>query len=328
MTTITVTIWHNVAVDGQGHHTGMLEGYQPGDPMVRVFTYQADPAGGPEEIAEEAFAICNGHPRDAWGTDLAHRYYERELRSLSKGDVVVAGEVALAVASVGWIPVRGGLHEVRNRRVRHPPAPTAQPRLRGRDKSRPAPAGRNGAMTEKQTVTVAGVHVTVQAADGVLTVTIGRFDPAASGLLRVHPRFGTASAGVYIADETGDTAHRPDHRWFFDLYPGPCGATESMRLCDGCFTAATGLLAECDDGCPQDLDHTGLCLRASPAECQWCGTPGRLREISRADVGHLLPAVGEEHEGLWFLHFADGRRGPYPSAQAAWDDWHASPPAA
>ena len=83
MTTITVTIWHNVAVDGQGHHTGMLEGYQPGDPMVRVFTYQTDPAGGPEEIAEEAFAICNGHPRDARGTDLAHRYYERELRSLS-----------------------------------------------------------------------------------------------------------------------------------------------------------------------------------------------------------------------------------------------------
>jgi hypothetical protein len=42
---ITVTIWHNVAVDGQGRPTGMLEGYQPGDPVVRVFTYQADPAG-------------------------------------------------------------------------------------------------------------------------------------------------------------------------------------------------------------------------------------------------------------------------------------------
>jgi len=62
MTTITVTIWHNVAVDGQGHHTRMLEGYQPGDPVVRVFTYQAALAGSPEEIAEEAFAICNGHP--------------------------------------------------------------------------------------------------------------------------------------------------------------------------------------------------------------------------------------------------------------------------
>jgi hypothetical protein len=183
-------------------------------------------------------------------------------------------------------------------------------------------------MTEKQTVTVAGVPVTVQAADGVLTVTIGRSGPAASGLLRVHPRFGTASVGVNIAGETGDTAHRPEHRWFSGLYPGPCGATESIRLCDGCFTAATGLLAECDDLCPQDPGHTGLCLRASPAECQWCGTLGRLREVSRADVGHLFPAVGEEDEGLWFLHFADGRRGPYPSAQAAWDDWHASPPAA
>jgi hypothetical protein len=28
-------------------------------------------------------AICNGHPRDAHGTDLARRYYQRELRSLS-----------------------------------------------------------------------------------------------------------------------------------------------------------------------------------------------------------------------------------------------------
>jgi hypothetical protein len=58
---ITVTIWHNVALDGQGHHTGMLKGYQPGDPVVRVFTYQADSAGrAPEEIAEEAFAIYAG----------------------------------------------------------------------------------------------------------------------------------------------------------------------------------------------------------------------------------------------------------------------------
>jgi magnesium chelatase family protein len=31
----------------------------------------------------------------------------------SKGDVVVIGEVALAVAGVGWTPVRGGLNEVR-----------------------------------------------------------------------------------------------------------------------------------------------------------------------------------------------------------------------
>jgi hypothetical protein len=32
---ITVTIWHNVAVDGQGRPTGILDGYQPGDTLVR-----------------------------------------------------------------------------------------------------------------------------------------------------------------------------------------------------------------------------------------------------------------------------------------------------
>ena len=111
---ITVTIFHNVARDGDGRPTGMLDGYQPGDPMVRVFTYQAGPAGrAPEDIAEEAFAICNGHPADADGADLARRYYDRELRSLSKGDVVAIGEIGLAVAGVGWTPVRGGLNEVR-----------------------------------------------------------------------------------------------------------------------------------------------------------------------------------------------------------------------
>jgi hypothetical protein len=84
MTTITVTIWHNVARDQHDRPTGMLAGYHPGDPAVRVFTYQADPAGRtPEQIAEEAFAICNGHPHDAHGEDLTRRYCQRELRSLS-----------------------------------------------------------------------------------------------------------------------------------------------------------------------------------------------------------------------------------------------------
>jgi hypothetical protein len=49
----------------------MLDGCQPGDPIVRVFTYQAVPVGSPEEIAEEAFATCSDHPRDACGEELA-----------------------------------------------------------------------------------------------------------------------------------------------------------------------------------------------------------------------------------------------------------------
>ena len=39
----------------------MLDGYQPGDPVVRVFAYQADPAGrAPEQIADEAYATYAG----------------------------------------------------------------------------------------------------------------------------------------------------------------------------------------------------------------------------------------------------------------------------
>ena len=38
-----------------------------------------------------------------------------------------------------------------------------------------------------ETVSVAGVPVTIQASDGMVTITIGRFDPAVTGgLLRIH----------------------------------------------------------------------------------------------------------------------------------------------
>jgi hypothetical protein len=113
---ITVAIWHNVAHDAEGRHTAMLDGYQPGDPVVAVFTYQADPAGRTaEQIADEAFDIFNDHPRDPDGADLACAYYQRRLRSLSVGDLAGVGDILLAVASVGWEPVTGPLTEVRTR---------------------------------------------------------------------------------------------------------------------------------------------------------------------------------------------------------------------
>lgn len=102
------------------------------------------------------------------------------------------------------------------------------------------------------------------------------------------------------------------------------GSPQALQLCDGCYQAATGLLAECEDGCFQDLDHTGLCLRDGPDDCQWCGNQDRLRDVPRPGIVHLLPTAGEEDQGLWHLHFTDGAQGPYPSQQAAWDDWHAS----
>jgi len=60
----------------------MLDGYQPGDPMVAVFTYQGNPAGRTaEQIADEAFDTFNDHPRDLNGADLACTYYGRTLLS-------------------------------------------------------------------------------------------------------------------------------------------------------------------------------------------------------------------------------------------------------
>jgi hypothetical protein len=115
MTAITISIWHNVRTDPDGRHPAMLDGYIPGDPMVRVFTYQTQPRGRtPGQIAEDAFAAFNGHPTDAEGVTLAGEYYGRRLRSLSAGDAVVTGDVALAAGRpAGWTPVSGDLNESR-----------------------------------------------------------------------------------------------------------------------------------------------------------------------------------------------------------------------
>ena len=89
---ITVTIWHNVTHDAAGRHTGPL-GFTPGDQMVKVFTYQAEPRGRPPgEIAEHAFAAFNGAPPDDEAAGLARQYGARALRSVSVGDLVVVGE--------------------------------------------------------------------------------------------------------------------------------------------------------------------------------------------------------------------------------------------
>jgi hypothetical protein len=168
-------------------------------------------------------------------------------------------------------------------------------------------------VNEKKTVTVAGVLVTVTVVGRELAVQVGRFDPqAAAGRLRVSSLSGTAAVAVYVVGEGG-----PDgagERWVAGLYPAPPGAAEQLLLlCDGCFQAATGLLAGCQDGCPHgDPGHDGLCLRDGPSECRWCGTQGRLREVPRAGVERRLSMVGEEGEGLWWLHFTGGSQGPFP----------------
>jgi hypothetical protein len=172
--------------------------------------------------------------------------------------------------------------------------------------------------------TVAGVPVDVSHSDGVLTITVGRFDPASAGRLRrTHPRL-TARLGLSIAGENGQTALRPGQRLLFDLYPEPPGGTGTLLLCDGCYRAATGLEEGCEDGCRKEPGHNGHCLHGWEEDCQWCGGRARLREVPRAGVERRLPAVGEADGGMWHLHFTDGAHGPFPSARDAWEYWHAN----
>lgn len=121
------------------------------------------------------------------------------------------------------------------------------------------------------------------------------------------------------------------------LVPDPCldedwdgteffgdAADGTLLLCDGCFACGTCLLAECADGCAEPLDHDGKCLHEGPPECQWRALPGRLRAVSRADVDGLLPWPGQDGDGLWFLHWDDRYKGPFPSSDAALQDRHAA----
>ena len=81
---------------------------------------------------------------------------------------------------------------------------------------------------------------------------------------------------MYVAGE--GEPDRAGERCAAGLYPAPASAAEQLLLCDGCFQAATGLLAGCQDGCPHGgPGHDGLCLRDDPSECQWCGTQGLCR---------------------------------------------------
>lgn len=98
-----------------------------------------------------------------------------------------------------------------------------------------------------------------------------------------------------------------------------------MNLCDGCFQAATGLHAVCQDGCCKPLDHEGLCLEPEPcqADCTWCGQADRLTAVDLENLDlATMPTVGEEDEGCWYLHWPSESQGPYASADAAWDAWH------
>lgn len=113
-----VTVYHNVARNEAGHHLG-FDGYQPGQPLVPVFAYDLGllDGGMPELllVAEAAFEAFNADPDMLAGSqrDLASRYRDRRLRSLSVGDVLRVGDTALACDPVGFREVPAELNEVR-----------------------------------------------------------------------------------------------------------------------------------------------------------------------------------------------------------------------
>jgi hypothetical protein len=118
---IKVALLHNVARDDAGHHLSSWIGYQPGDPLVRVFEFDVpavefgdhDPSMA-DRIAGFAFDVANGYRfnNDPQGQRLAEQYQARGLRNLVKGDVIVIGHVPLACRSYDWAPLLGELNEV------------------------------------------------------------------------------------------------------------------------------------------------------------------------------------------------------------------------
>lgn len=117
----------------------------------------------------------------------------------------------------------------------------------------------------------------------------------------------------------------------------------TILLCDPCYQGATGLMPECEDGCDAPLEHEGLC-QPEPAHqgtrcagsdcsdrshlwetdtCAWCGQSDRLHEVPREpELIAKLPTVGEEDEGVWWLHWPKDEMGPFASAQDAWLAWY------
>ena len=134
MTSVTVSIWHNVARDQARRHTARWTGSPPATRWCASSPTSHAARRSPEAIAEDAFALANGHPRDDETARLSRLYYQRRLRSLSVGDVVCVGEVALAVS-------RPASCEAGQRPwPRSAPASTAPARSRSR--SAPRAAGR------------------------------------------------------------------------------------------------------------------------------------------------------------------------------------------
>lgn len=103
---VTISVLHNVSDDH-------FDGYKPGDLLVHV----ADMTVAPDDVdglLEEVYTLCNIGSAESLDERVA-TYRRRRNRSLSTGDVLIYGEVAFAVTSVGF--ERVALHSEQVSRV-------------------------------------------------------------------------------------------------------------------------------------------------------------------------------------------------------------------
>jgi hypothetical protein len=109
-----VTIFHNVARDEKDQPVN-FDGYAAGAPLVRVLEYDSLRTYSAEKLAEEAFYLFNVDPCFMQPDDceIARRYRERDLRSVSVGDVIMVGGAAITVERTGFGSIDAGqLNEV------------------------------------------------------------------------------------------------------------------------------------------------------------------------------------------------------------------------
>jgi hypothetical protein len=109
-----VTVWHRQGLFDLAPGTQYVpidlidqlsRGYRPGDRIKPVYDYDAGPcvtADDVSAVAEQACRMFNDQAQGAWEQEQAERYYAAGNRSLSVGDVLVVGEMALSCEPLGW----------------------------------------------------------------------------------------------------------------------------------------------------------------------------------------------------------------------------------